>query len=81
MNVEQVTQHIEKTINDLLGQRGLESVTVSANSRFLSDEVPLDSLDLAVIVTELQRITGKDPFQAGFRNFRTVGELANLYAV
>lgn len=74
-------QHIEKIINDLLGQRGLESVTVSANSRFLSDEVPLDSLDLAVIVTELHRITGRDPFQAGFRNFRTVGELANLYAV
>jgi acyl carrier protein len=80
MNSEQLTQEIEKIINEMLGNRGLEPVSVSANSRFLSDEVPLDSLDLAVIVTELQRITGKDPFQAGFRNFRTVGELANLYA-
>jgi acyl carrier protein len=80
MNTEQLTQHIENAINELLRQRGLEAIRVSANSRFLSDEVPIDSLDLAVLVTELQRVTGNDPFQAGFRNFRTVGELANLYA-
>lgn len=80
MNAEQLTQHIGNTINEMLRQKGLEAIGVSGNSRFLSDEIPIDSLDLAVLVTDLQRITGKDPFQAGFRNFRTVGELANLYA-
>jgi acyl carrier protein len=40
----------------------------------------MDSLDLAVLVVELEERIGKDPFKDGFVNFRTAGELADLYA-
>jgi hypothetical protein len=35
---------------------------------------------LAVLITGMEEATKKDPFKAGFRNFRTVGELASMYA-
>lgn len=53
---------------------------VEAGSRLLGGELPIDSLDLATIVIELQQLTGKDPFANGFINFQTVSELAELYA-
>jgi acyl carrier protein len=40
----------------------------------------IDSLDLAGLVVDLQTSTGLDPFAAGFVNFRTAGELADLFA-
>jgi hypothetical protein len=46
----------------------------------LGDSLPLDSLELAVVVLEMGKITGKDPFASGFIEFQTLGELARLYA-
>jgi acyl carrier protein len=40
----------------------------------------IDSLDLATIVVQLTEATGEDPFQGGFIEFRTVGELTRLYS-
>jgi acyl carrier protein len=37
---------------------------------------PIDSLDLAAIVVELEKVTGRDSFRNGFINFCTVGQLA-----
>jgi acyl carrier protein len=67
-------------INRLLDQKGLPAVQLRESDRFLGEGVQMDSLDLAVLVTELEQLTKKDPFKDGFRNFRTVGELAHLYA-
>jgi acyl carrier protein len=76
---DEVHAQIESTVNRQLSQKGLAPVKLAQSSRFLGGDIPIDSLDLAVIVTELERATRKDPFKDGFRNFRTVGELAQLY--
>jgi acyl carrier protein len=80
MNVEAVTDYIKKSIERMCLRKGLPPVPVAADDRFLGGTLPMDSLDLAVLVTELEEFTKKQPFQQGFRNFRTVEELAQLYA-
>jgi len=47
----------------------------------LDGAIPIDSLDLAQIVLELQSVTGRDPFEFGFTEFRTVEELASLFSI
>jgi hypothetical protein len=42
--------------------------------------LPIDSLDLAGLVVEMELLTGTDPFADGFINFNTIGEFAALYA-
>ena len=71
---------IQRIINELLTQKGLPAMSLTPESRFLGGGIPIDSLDLAVLVTELQTRTGKDPFAEGFRTFHTVGELGAMYA-
>ena len=80
MNSEEVCGHIQTIVDRLLQQKGLPLVPLTQETRFLDGQVPIDSLDLAVLVTELEQATKVDPFKEGFRNFRTVGELAGLYA-
>jgi acyl carrier protein len=46
----------------------------------LGGGLPIDSLDLAGLVVELELATGLDPFKDGFVEFRTAGELADLYS-
>ena len=76
----EVCDRIQAIITRLLEQKGQPPVLLAETTRFLGADIPIDSLDLAVLVTELQTTTGRDPFAAGFRNFQTVGELAALYA-
>ena len=38
-----------------------------------------DSLELAVLVSELEQHTGKDPFASSIPEFRTISDLARLY--
>ena len=80
MNKQEACECIQSIINRLLEQKGLSPVPLTEDTRFLKSEIPIDSLDLAVMVTELQMTTKKDPFAAGFRYFQTVGELAAMYA-
>jgi hypothetical protein len=39
-----------------------------------------DSLDLAVLVSQLEECTGRDPFAATVPEFQTIRDLARLYA-
>jgi len=80
MQIEAVQQRIRETIIRLLSDRGLTIPDIAGNSSFLSGEMGIDSVDLAAVVVELQEFTGKDPFEDGFINFRTVDELARLFA-
>ncbi len=80
MTKPEICDRIQAIIARLLEQKGQPPVPLSETTRFLGGDVPMDSLDLAVLVTELQTITQKDPFAAGFQYFQTVGELAALYA-
>ena len=73
------TALVVATINDVLAESGHAALDLSAEVNILA-ETPLDSMGLALVVVRLEEATGKDPFAAGFINFRTVGELAALYA-
>jgi acyl carrier protein len=79
MNHDEVRAQIEVIVNRLITQKGLAPITLDESSRFLGGDIPIDSLDLAVVLTELERAIKKDPFKDGFKNFRTVGELTQLY--
>lgn len=80
MNVTHLVSTINTLVQDALKQRGLPPQPVTADTLLLGASLGIDSLDLAAIVVQLTEETGKDPFEGGFIDFRTVGELAQLYA-
>jgi len=75
-----VLQHIEEIVGDIAEAKGLARPTVGESMQVLGGDLPIDSIDLASVVLELETRTGYDPFKAGFINFRQVGELARLYS-
>ena len=74
-----VNEVIIEYIKKIRAQKGLEVVSASKDTELIGENSGLDSLDLAVMVTELEQKTGKDPFKDGFIMFRTIGELTTLY--
>jgi acyl carrier protein len=80
MNESDILTVIEKQVGSILTSKGLPAPKISAATQLLGGEVGIDSLDLAVLVSELEGAIGHDPFRNGFIEFRTAGELAKLYA-
>jgi acyl carrier protein len=76
----EVLSAIETSLNQILDGKQVPHVALTEDTALLDGANPIDSLDLAQIVLELQSMTGRDPFEAGFIEFRTVGELASLFA-
>ena len=81
MSHTEVLGHIERILGDLARAKGVAIGAVGERTRLLDGALPIDSLDLATLVVELEQITGHDPFQSGFIEFRTAGELSRLYAL
>ncbi len=79
MSKEEVLQHIQTLVNSALEDKGEDPQEVTAETELLGEGLGIDSLDLAMLVRELEQITGHDPFKDGFIDFRTAGELAKLY--
>lgn len=79
MDEPQVLANIEKIVGNILSSKGLPPPRIDANTELLGGDVGIDSLDLAMLVRELEDATGFDPFHEGFIEFRTAGELAKLY--
>jgi acyl carrier protein len=74
---------LDTTINiirRILEDKGWPSSEICESTLLLGSSLGIDSLDLATIVVQLTEATGKDPFRQGFIEFRTVGELARIYA-
>lgn len=67
-------------INEVLAENGLPTGPLVESTAILT-ETEMDSLGLAVVLIKLEERTHKDPFKAGFVDFRTIGELAQLYEV
>lgn len=80
MTLNEARSCMESSLNRILVQKGQDSIQLQDDMRLLGGNIQIDSLDLAVLITEMQETVGKDPFEAGFKNFRTVGELAGMYA-
>lgn len=81
MKIDESTKLLSKIINRILEDKGEPQQVIDQETVILGGDLAVDSLDLAAIVVEMEGITGRDPFAEGFINFRTVGELANLYTV
>jgi len=80
MTEEEVLTHIERLVTNTLKGKGLPAAKIEQQTELLGGAVGIDSLDLALLVRELEEVVGHDPFADGFIEFRTVGELAKLYA-
>jgi acyl carrier protein len=79
MNADQVLDRLREIIATTAKSKGASVPCITADTVLLGGGLPLDSLDLAGLVVELENATGIDPFREGFVNFRTAGELARLY--
>ena len=79
MDEQQILSQIEKLVTDIVSAKGAKPAAIDATTELLGGGVGMDSLDLAVLVRELEETTGHDPFADGFIEFRTAGELAKLY--
>jgi acyl carrier protein len=76
---EHIFGQIGAILKQILASKGRELPALDNGTVLLGRELGIDSLDLAMLVRELEVTTGFDPFQRGFIEFRTVGELARLY--
>jgi acyl carrier protein len=79
MNEIEVLSKIKEVIGDIAASKGAPVPQITSGTLLLGGGLPVDSLDLAALVIELEGATGIDPFKKGFVNFRTAGELAKLY--
>lgn len=70
---------IARILDRMIAEKGGTAPVIGGDTLLLGGTLPIDSLDLAVLVTELEQTTGRDPFSDGFIHFQTVRELAHLY--
>jgi len=80
MDIGQAQQEIVRILTETLKAKGRTPENLREDTQLLGGMLPIDSLDLAGLVVNLTEATGKDPFANGFIVFRTIGELARLYA-
>ena len=75
-----VTALIGTRIRAIAAAKGASAPAVAAETPLFEGQLPIDSLDLAGLVVELESATGVEPFRDGLIDFHTVGELAALFA-
>ena len=80
MNRAAVTALIADRIRALAAAKGASTPAIVAGTPLFEGQLPIDSLDLAGLVVELETTTGIEPFKNGLVEFHTVGELAALFA-
>lgn len=69
---------IKQQTAQIIEQKGAECPELDGNTAFLTD-TPMDSLDLATLIVNLEVLLDQDPFRDGFVQFTTLQELADLY--
>ena len=80
MTAEEAQGSIIDILSEVLRDKGQQQTEMRPESLLLGGGLGIDSLDLAVVVIRMAELAGKDPFQNGFIDFQTVGEMASLYA-
>lgn len=75
-----ISAEIEKQIHAILTEKALPVRRLDPRDR-LSDSLGLSSLDLAILVSELELSFGTDPFAelVPITDIRTFGDLTNAY--
>jgi acyl carrier protein len=69
---------IQRVLSNVLQDAGRE-IPEFADDALLADTILLDSLDFAVVIVNLERELGVDPFRKSTQRIRTFGELVDLY--
>ena len=69
---------VEKVVSAVLRDAGRD-VPQFTEGALLSNQLKLDSLDFALVVVNLERELGVDPFRTSAPRVRTFGELVELY--
>jgi acyl carrier protein len=80
MNLDETRKLITKLVGEAVSAKGKTAPEMTDDTLLLGGPLEIDSLDLAALVVHLTDKTQRDPFADGFVEFRTVGELARLYA-
>jgi acyl carrier protein len=80
MTEEQAFEQITAIVRRMLEDKGAAVPDIDTNTELLGGAISIDSLDLAMLVLEMENVAGFDPFAEGFIEFRTMGELSKLYA-
>ena len=80
LNKLSLTKLVMDRITEIATSKGAKLPAVNADTVLLGGTLPIDSLDLATIVVQLEATANADPFRDGFVEFRTIGELATLFA-
>ena len=75
-----VTALIDRRIREIAATKGVDAPAAASDTPLFEGVLPIDSLDLAALVVELEVTTGLEPFRDGLVEFHTVGELAALFA-
>ena len=81
MTPEDILQSIDRLVGESLEAKGLEGgQKINRDTDLLDGSMDIDSLDLAGLIVQLEVETGSSPFEDGFIDFRTAGDLADLFA-
>ena len=80
MTTDLVSSNLQSALDRILETKRRAAIPLAPGTELLGGNLPIDSLDLAQLVLEMQSITGKDPFESGFLEFRTAAELVQLFA-
>ncbi|ABE56385.1 hypothetical protein Sden_3108 [Shewanella denitrificans OS217] len=74
----ELLDEIYSQTRQIIEEKGELCPELNVGSIFLTD-LPMDSLDLATLIVNLELHTGLDPFKDGFKHFQSIGELTSLY--
>lgn len=74
-----IRQAVTQAVSATLRQAGREVPNPLEDDTLLNEGLHLDSLDLAVVVVELERQLGVDPFRQAGTAIRTLGDLVAMY--
>ena len=77
--MERIRETVIESLSAVLRNAGRDAPETILDTHTLADELRIDSLDFAVVVVDLERRLGMDPFRQTGGSIRTVGELIQRY--
>jgi acyl carrier protein len=80
MTTDEAQATIIQVVLEILQDKGRREPELGADTVLLGGQLGIDSLDLAVVVIRMGELAAKEPFENGFIDFRTIGDMAELYA-
>jgi hypothetical protein len=80
MTIHEAQAMIIGIVSEILRDKGGHQPEIGAGTVLLGGQLGIDSLDLAVVVIRMGEAATKEPFENGFIDFHTIGEMAQLYA-